>query len=302
MSKRTGIMLPKMFTEKAFDKLPKPVLVQAKIEGDRMRTKMGSSVVGCVKMLSSGGKERISVPHIYDELRELISGTRIKYIEPDGELYCHGMRHSEIRSIVSRTKNIHPNHKKIKYYIYDLVATDPQIKRLELLRGMFSKLRSFDGTKYVSRFKYIRYVPYTIVHTLEEMQLMYDSYLKAGYEGIIIRHATAGYKRSKVSTMLKLKPRVSRHFKIVGFVEEVSKEGDTKDTLGAFVCLTDEGQKFSVGTGITDLQRKYVWENRDLFIGKCIKIRFQDYTKARNVPKMQSVDKQWADEYTTPLT
>jgi len=67
MSKRTGIMLPKMFTGKAFDKLPKPVLVQAKIEGDRMRTKIGSSVVGCVKMLSSGGKERTSVPHIYDE-------------------------------------------------------------------------------------------------------------------------------------------------------------------------------------------------------------------------------------------
>ena len=278
MSKRTGIMLPTLFTEKLFNKLPKPVLVQAKIEGDRMR----ADLRGEARLLSSGGKDRISVPHIYTELcRPEFSG-----IEFDGELYCHGLRHSEIRSIVSRTKSLHQDYKKIKYYIYDIIASDQQRDRDTYLAKVFRN----------HKFEYLTHVVARPVSTLKEMQYYYDMFLEQGYEGIIIRHPYRGYVRKKVSTMLKLKPRVSESFVITEVVEEVSLKGVKKGTFGSFTCVTPEGEIFSVGSGVTKHHRKMLWYYRKELVGRSVKIRFQDYTRVRKVPKMQSIDKEWLQE------
>ena len=287
MSTRKEIMLATMFTRKLFDKMPKPVFVQAKIEGDRLRTKMNR---GCdsIQLFSSGAKERISLPHIKKEL----SGTNWFGLELDGEAYRHGMEHSEIRSIVSRTKNLHPNHEQIHYYIFDVINYAPQILRYNALQKLF--------TYYT--FKYLHFVPMYRVNTYDELQKYYTQFISEGYEGIIIRHPYTTYTRRKVTTLLKLKPRVSEYFKIINVIEEVSIIGRPKDTFGAFVCETKEGEIFSVGTGVTDYQRDLLWGHRKQFINHSVKIRFQNYTKVRRVPKMQSIDKAWVIEACDQLT
>jgi len=284
MSKRTGIMLASMFTEKLFNKMEKPVLVQAKIEGDRLRAKITPEDI---RLLSSGCKEIISVPHIGDE----IAKSKLMNIELDGELYRHGMRHSEIRSIVSRTKNIHPDHKLIQYHVFDVVASNKQYERSRYLGKIFKKYN----------FRYLKYVPVYQVYTLEGLQRYYDAFVTQGYEGVIIREYKAGYKRRKVSTLLKLKPRVSESFSIIDVEEEKSIEGEPKGTFGSFTCVTYGNEWFSVGSGPTDNQRNLLWKHREYFIGETIKIRFQDYTKVRGVPKMQSIDKDWLKDVEAKL-
>lgn len=282
MSKRTGIMLATMFTEKLFNKLPKPVYVQPKIEGDRLRTIFNDNDVS---LLSSGGKERISVPHIYQELQSLGWGDS----ELDGELYTHGMRHSDIRSIVARTKNLHPDHKRIEYHIFDYINETLSQKQRLIYLWLLSRIRSF---------QYIKFVPSCKVNNLQELQEYYTDFLSQGYEGIIIRSPNALYTRKKCITLLKLKPRVSEYFTIVDCIEEKDKYGDLKGTFGAFVCLTKEGKVFNVGSGPTDKQRTFLWKYRDSFKGKVVKIRFQSYTKVRKVPKLLSIDKQWLTQST----
>ena len=90
--------------------------------------------------------------------------------------------------------------------------------------------------------------------------------------------------------MLKLKPENSDSFEIVGFAEEMSLEGQPKGRLGSFACVTLEGETFSVGTGFTHKQRQKYWMVRESLIGKWIKIRYQDLTEDRQVPKMLSFD------------
>lgn len=278
MSKRTGIMLATMFTEKLFNKMPKPVYIQPKIEGDRLRAILN---VGMTKLLSSGAKERISIPHIYKELGAI---QRSCSIELDGEVYRHGMRHSEIRSIISRTKNLHPCHKELEYHVFDIVST------LLSQKERYRDLKDFFKQK---EFKYIKVVPTTRVNTLREVQESYDMFLQLGYEGIIIRNIYASYVRRKCTTLLKLKPRVSDFFEIVTVNLEYDTNGVSKNTFGSFTCVTKDGKKFNVGTGCTNFQRDLIWKNRDAFINKPIKIRFQDYTRVRRVPKLLSIDKQW---------
>lgn len=271
-----------MFTEKLFNKLPKPVYIQPKIEGDRLRTILSKKGIS---LLSSGGKERSSIPHIKRELKDC------GWIgeELDGELYRHGMRHSEIRSIVSRTKNIHPNYKSMEYHIFDCVNEKmPQNVRFLFLSSFFAE----------NNFKYIKLVPTYAVDTLQDLQSYYNQFVAQGYEGIIIRHSSAHYVRRKCVTLLKLKPRVSEYFLIVKCVEEKNKYGVLTGTFGAFVCMTSEGEVFNVGSGPTKAQREYLWKYRHVFEGTMIKVRFQSYTRVRQVPKLLSIDKQWLEEIT----
>jgi len=273
-------MLPTMFTEKLFKKLGTHVYVQPKIEGDRLRAVLQPDGVS---LLSSGGKERISIPHIKKELEDCGWSN----IELDGEVYRHGMRHSEIRSIASRTKNLHPEYEKMEYHIFDMICNStPQGSRAALLKRFFEK----------TNFKYIKRVPFFSVDSLEHVQEYYKEFLRLGYEGIIIRSINATYTRRKVTTILKLKPRVSEYFKIVGVEEETSLDGVPKNTFGAFRLVTKEGEYFNAGSGTTDYQRNIIWRNQFYFIGESVKIRFQDYTKVRRVPKLLSIDKEWLND------
>ena len=47
-----------------------------------------------------------------------------------------------------------------------------------------------------------------------------------------------------------------------------------KNTLGALVCLTQEGIGFKIGTGYTAEMRKELWEIRDTLIGKLVKYKY----------------------------
>ena len=286
MSNRKDIMLATMFTEKRFNAMPKPVLVQPKIEGDRLRDVMENKNIN---LLTSYGNRRVSVPHIYEEL----ATSSLDNIELDGELYCHGMRHSEIRSIVSRTKNLHPNYKRIQYHVFDIVDVNQlQFFRLSGLEEIFWRNPFF---------KYLKLVPTIPVNTIEELQEAYTEFLKQRYEGIIIRHPYAKYVRRKVSTIMKLKPRVSEFFTIIGVEEETDLAGERKGTFGAFNLTTEEGQKFNAGSGPTAYQRVLLWRYRSKLIGTKVKIRFQGYTKIRQVPKLLSIDKEWLVNYETNI-
>ena len=286
MSDRKDIMLATMFTEKKFNAMPKPVLVQPKIEGDRLRVVIRDYQIN---MLTSCCNERISVPHIY----EAIQATRWNNIELDGELYKHGMRHSEIRSIVSRTKNLHPDYKCTQYHIFDIV---------DLQRLQMNRISDLENLFYATPpLKYIKLVPTLQVSNADQLQTVYQQYLQQGYEGIIIRHPHAKYVRRKVSTILKLKPRVSEYFTITGIEEEWSLDGIRKGTFGAFNLVTEEGQKFNAGSGPTAYQRVLLWQYRNELIGEQVKIRFQGYTKIRNVPKLLSIDKEWLVNYETNI-
>lgn len=295
MSKRTGIMLATMFTEKLFNKMPKPVYVQPKIEGDRLRVPIWRDNL---KLLSSYGKNKVCVPHIYKELH----AHDLNPIELDGELYNHTMRHSEIRSIVGRTKNLHSNYKKMEYHIFDIVNTGlTQHIRLKLLYTFFKD----------KNFKYLKLVPSHLIESFDELQTYYNDFLDQGYEGIIIRHAYAKYVRRKCTTILKLKPRVSEYFEVVGIEEECTLDGERKGVFGAFTLVTKEGNLFNVGSGPTDRQRALIWRYKSRFTlakaslahtGIMVKIRFQGYTKVRRVPKLLSIDKEWLKMIEKQLT
>jgi ATP-dependent DNA ligase len=220
------------------------------------------------------------MPHINKHLEEL----ELPYpTELDGELYKHKMPHEEIRSRVSRTVDIHPNHEVIEYHIFDRINEASQTARLEELKLL---------TIFLSLNRKIRLIQSREVFSLEEVEVYLNQCMEKGYEGIILRHSTAPYKRSApghATCIMKLKPRVEGVYDIVGFEEEHTIHGEPKNALGALVlALLHTDRAFKVGTGFTRPQREDYWLNRKQVLKKRARIRYQSLTEDRGVPKMSS--------------
>ena len=261
-----NIMKAYPFEEKRLAKWHPPYIVQPKYDGVRCRAVPLDQ--GGYLLLSSEENIIYSVPHLNIILRT--SGMRA---ELDGELYCHGMSFEEIVSITSRTVNIHPDHTKIQFHIFDIINSDLQMKRqliIEDLRGASS---------------WLVVAPFWICESLSDVLRAYDKLIELKYEGIIVRNVQAPYERKRSIWVMKFKPKKEDSYEITGFNEEISIEGVSKGTLGSLVCLSGDGGSFSVGSGFTQDQRYELWKVRDSLVGKSARIKYQHVTSGKKVPR-----------------
>jgi len=131
----------------------------------------------------------------------------------------------------------------------------------------------------------VKIVPQILANSLEEVLDAYNGFLKDGYEGIVVRHPGAIYVRRRSPYLMKFKPKKDDFYIIVDFKEEVDKEGNPKDSLGAFTCMGDDGTIFSVGSGLTKEQREVYWERRDQLRGRSCHVQYQHITPGKGVPR-----------------
>ena len=266
MSKREGIQLCYPFEKKRLDKWNPPYIVQPKLDGERCRA-IWSEAHGYV-LVSSEFNTIVSVPHINKALNECYSVDEL-----DGELYVHGLSFNEIHSRVGRTTNLHPNFEEIEFHIFDLVNDDPQAMRLEkLLRTV-----AISGP--------LKIVPQVLANTFDEVIDAYNGFLKDGYEGMVVRHSGANYVRRRSPYIMKFKPKKDDYYLIIGYKEELDKNGVPKQSLGSLICTSDEGTTFSVGSGLTREQRETYWNKRKQLIGKVCHVAYQNITSGKGVPR-----------------
>ena len=263
MSKRQGIMLCYPFEEKRLAKWKPPYLVQPKLDGERCRAIPTEH--GGYKLLSSELNQFVSVPHI----NHALSRSNLWPQELDGELYKHGMTFEQIISICSRTVNLHPDHSLMQYHIFDRVNSESQVDRI------FKPDRRGP----------LVFVETTVAFSLEDVMRIYDGYLEADYEGMIVRHIDASYIRRRSIYVMKFKPKKSDHYKITGYKEEVSKDGVPKERLGALICSSDGYEEFSVGSGLSADDRQRLWSTKENLIGKLCHVQYQHITPGKGVPR-----------------
>jgi DNA ligase-1 len=118
---------------------------------------------------------------------------------------------------------------------------------------------------------------------MEEVEGILSSAMERGYEGLILREPSALYVEKSATTMMKLKPRSSDTYRVVGFNEEISIHGEPKGRLGALLVQDADGRAFKVGSGFTHAQREVYWQDRDKLIGAIVHVKYQALTD-RGVP------------------
>jgi len=272
-SRRRGIQLCMPFEEKRLLKWHlTDVLVQPKLDGERCRaliTQQG------VQLLSSEENEIISVPHINEQLQWLCQHWDLSEIELDGELYSTGMEFSEIHSRVSRKENIHDNYSEIKFHVFDIVNSERQLTRIEQLIDMFNNYVATDVQLINSKL---------IPATVPDIMKLLSHFTEEGNEGIIIRHPFARYERKRSLYVMKWKPKKNDIYRIITCQQEQTQDGQLKDSLGALICIGEDGTTFGVGSGFTAAQRKDLWQRRHEMPGMFVEVAYQALTPKR-VPR-----------------
>lgn len=96
-------------------------------------------------------------------------------------------------------------------------------------------------------------------------------------EGIMINLDTP-YECKRTKNLIKVKKFFDTDLRCIG-IEQGS--GKYVNTLGAIIC-DYKGNELRVGSGFTDEQRNYYWNNPSEIIGKTVTIKYKEETKNKN--------------------
>ena len=101
-----------------------------------------------------------------------------------------------------------------------------------------------------------------------------DKQIALEHEGVMVNLANAPYEGKRTKNILKVKAMQDCDLRIIGFEEGTGKN---KGTLGAAI-VDYKGFKVKVGSGFTDKDRKYFWENRDELLSRVITVQYFEET------------------------
>jgi len=118
---------------------------------------------------------------------------------------------------------------------------------------------------------------YSVNFDTEEGKAEFDKLNKTalaeGYEGLMIKPISEGYKCKRSHAWLKVKPFIEVTLKVIALEEGTGKN---EGMLGALVVEGEDDGKFfhvNVGSGLSDDMRKDVWAAQDKVVGQLVEVR-----------------------------
>ena len=92
-----------------------------------------------------------------------------------------------------------------------------------------------------------------------------------GEEGAVVTSLT---EPEMSNTRIKIVHKVYYNLRIVGFEEELDKNGVPKNSLGSIVCADSSGRIVgNVGTGFSKELRKEIWNNKPIWRNRIVQIK-----------------------------
>ncbi len=276
-----------MLATKKLETINYPAYIQPKIDGGRCVMHYDNNEI----LSYSRDKNPIyDLEHIKIQLEPVFKKYRDLYL--DGELYIHGESLQTISGKMRAKKNEIKKDKKgvlinngLEYWIYDCFIPNKSMifnERLLMLVDINKMLKDITEKKYL---KIVQTYPVkNYVQTLE----YYNKFLALGFEGAILRNIQGVYPITKIENsslrsddLVKVKPRETEEFEIVGFTEA----GSTHKGAIIWKCKTKEGKEFDVtpNGGIPPRQELYKLAKLDFskFKGKKLTVDFMGYTEEK---------------------
>jgi len=260
-------MLAKGFKARA-SKVAYPALGQPKLDGRRC---FAYRKDGTVVLQSRGGDPYI-VHHVMADLEATLPEHRLL----DGELYIHGASRQYIGSLITRPRAASV---QLEYHLYDAtMLTDQQTTVAE---GRIVDLATWHAN-HAPYLESVKLVPTCVLNNEAEVYSVHDAYVKAGYEGIIIRLYGGLYKFGyRSSELLKYKLFEDDEFEIISYV--TGKPGSDWENVPIFKCRMKTGVEFDVAPKGTREERYQMLLQAPNLIGKMLTVRYQGFTDDGNL-------------------
>nr|QBK93277.1 MAG: ATP-dependent DNA ligase [Pithovirus LCPAC403] len=232
-----------------------PVAMQPKLDGVRCLMYGKGGKIMCI---SRGAKEWNHLSHIFDDVTVLIDNLPEGSFV-DGELYIPGMIQSKISGIVRAVKNISPYLKDVKYCIFDIGGTDlPFEEREKILTKAYFKCETL---RFISSYR---------ASDDDGIIKLHEKFVRAGFEGSIIRDITAVYKNTRCAALLKMKDWFEEKATIIDIYESKGRETG----LAMFKVVNDKGIDYKSRPATTFSKRKEYFDNKDNYIGEIVDSKY----------------------------
>jgi len=162
----------------------------------------------------------------------------------DGELWAgRGQFALAVSTVRSQTPNDTAWH-SMRFMVFDLPGHGGEFTaRLAALRKLLP----------ITDAPWVVAVPQERATTHAELHALLDKTVKMGGEGLMLHRGGSLYRAERTSDLLKVKLHEDAEARVVGHVPGKGRHGGR---LGALLVETPEGQRFKLGTGLTDAERE----------------------------------------------
>lgn len=241
-----------------------PVLVEPLISGERI--KLVAYPDGRVNAFNLNLTD---YRKIFDDLFKVLSKyatKKNKTLEVDTIVFYESF--DKTRRLLQSTKNtIFTGKSAVKeirslatVFVFDLIIHGKEDLPL--------KSRKKIAAEFVSKCKRSRpkvvLMPHTLVSKIDQLEKLFNSALKKGYEGLVLKNIKSPYVYKKDNYWLTYKNQEI----VSGRILEVIKVPN-QETCSALIVKIDDGKTITV-TSIRESQREFLWNKRNEIIGmKC---------------------------------
>ena len=267
--------------------LPERMTVQYKIDGYRLnihrpsenevviRTRNGKIISGYKDLEESA--QQLPVGYVYDG--EIVAPEMIQWVKDN---VAHSGIAETCRQFFVETMShafSKETDKKGVFIVFDVVPiSDWAIRqcdmsyedRFHLLQRLVQPLELSDIVPITSSEVYLKIDKNTIPKILD----LFHLFLSQGWEGAMIKDLDAPYQWKRTKALLKMKLMDTVDLPVTEIYEGTGKY---QGKMGGVYC-DYKGNKLGVGSGFSDEQRQFFWDNPNEIVGKTIEIAYQAET------------------------
>ena len=181
----------------------------------------------------------------------------------DGELWLGRGQFDALSGAVRKVKPVDAEWQKISYMVFELPAGSGDFKDRAL---------ALDSIVNTAAWPQLQAIEQTAIANRATLQAKLDDVVQGGGEGLILHLANAPVATGRSDALLKLKPVQDAEAVVVG---HVAGKGKYARMTGALDVKTTDGQRFKLGTGLSDVQRKH-----PPAIGSTVTYTYRDLTSS----------------------
>jgi DNA ligase 1 len=179
----------------------------------------------------------------------------------DGELWLARGQFDVLSGTVRKVKAVDAEWQKVNYMVFELPAGSGDFKDRAL---------ALDSIVNATAWPQLQAIEQMTIANRATLQAKLDDVVQGGGEGLVLHLANAPIETGRSDALLKLKPVQDAEAVVVA---HVAGKGKYAGVTGALDVKTADGQRFKLGTGLTDAQRK-----APPAIGSTVTYTFRDVT------------------------
>ena len=267
----TGVDVKCMLASKFdFEKPPSGnMFITEKLDGMRVWAMIDD--IGNIELYTRQGKLIEGCVQVENAISEL----GLSNVILDGELLATDCSYKNVyKETIKRARNKNEVKTGLAFHVFDIITMEEYQNKMGTRR--YSERRKILDTLHENEF--VKIVPVLYIgNDIDEVLKLLDEYRATGAEGLMCNiDKVYEFKRSK--GCLKLKVMQTMDLEIIGFQQGTGKY---IDKLGALV-VDFKGNSVGIGTGFNDIDRQYIWDNRDKLLGRVVELRYFEITKDKN--------------------